>query len=240
MLRLGDGGANGFAGFFARAPGNGALDETRRVVDEDASGLARRSAENLTATRVSGVQRHRCRLHGGRVRELRVSVDALEVDGIVRQRASECLVRGEACVAPLVLVPSAADDPLSGGDVLRSRDDARDDLIIRPGADEVDRLKRLPESEQVGVRVDHAGDDCASPEVEHARGGSLECHRFAHRAGEGNASVAHGQGGNDGARVVDRVDAGVGDDQVGGSSGLRFKRSREQQCEKNRSRHGIG
>ena len=78
-------------------------------------------------------------LHRRGVGEHGVAVDALEHDRIVRRDARQRFVRGEARVAPFVLIPAAADRP--SGRPARLRDvggDARDDLVVRARVGEVD------------------------------------------------------------------------------------------------------
>ena len=90
-----------------------AFDEPLRVVDEHAGWRAVGGALDVAAV---GVLRRAVTLgglHRGGVREPGVSVDARQVDGIVRNGGGELLVRREARVAPVVLVPAAADDPLA-------------------------------------------------------------------------------------------------------------------------------
>ena len=90
--------------------------------------------------------------------------------------------------------------------------------------------------------VHHARDDDLPMEVEHARGGPTERERLALRAGELHPASAHGHGPDDGPRVIHRVDARVGDDEVSGRRGRALCRGdgrREEQREgKREAGHG--
>ena len=66
------------------------------------------------------------------------------------------------------------------------------------------------------VGVGHSRNDGLARGVDDARVRAAQQHRFAHRADELHASVAHGQRADEWMRVVDRIDARVGDDEVGG------------------------
>ena len=100
--------------------------------------------------------------------------------------------------------------------------DARDDLVERSRVGEVDVAKKVAEAEEVRVRVHHARDDGMPGEVEHLGGGSAKEQRFAHRADELDLAVAHRHRRDEGMAIVDGVDPGVGDDEIGrGGAGAR-------------------
>ena len=99
-------------------------------------------------------------LHRGGVREQRVSVDALEHHRIVRRDARQRVVRRKARVAPLVLIPAAADHPASGRRVLDARARRASTIVSYERVSVRSMLRRnVAEPEQVRVRVDHAGND---------------------------------------------------------------------------------
>ena len=143
-----------------------------------------------------------------------MSVDAGEHDRIVRRDSGERVVRREARVAPLVLIPPAADHPAAGRQVLRASADSGDDRVVRASVGEVDVAQERAEPEQVRVRVDHAGDHDPAGEIEHLRRRSAQQQRFARRADEGHATAANGHRLDERMRIVDGVDLRVDENQV--------------------------
>ena len=218
-IRLGDGRERRGAHVVVRQRRNRPFDERHRVVDEDAGRLAARRAFDASAGRILRRRGHAGRAHRGGVGENRVTVDALEHDGIVRRDARQRVVRRKARVSPFVLIPAATDHPPIRRNVFDARGDARDDRLVRARVGDVEVGEERPEPEQVRVRVDHAGDDRLAAGVEHARGRAFQEQRLTFRTDELHSAVAHGHRGDERMRVVDGVDPRVGDDQVGGRWG---------------------
>ena len=193
---------------------NDAFDERHRVVDENTRWLARRGPLDAPAGGIARRGGDAGGLHRRGVGEDCVSVDAGEHDRVVRRDAGERVVRGEAGVAPLVLIPPAADHPAAGRQVLRASADSADDRVVRAGVREVDVVQERAEPEQVGVRVDHAGDHDPAGEIQHLRRRSAQEKRFARRADEGHATAANGHRLDKRMRIVDGVDLRVDENQV--------------------------
>ncbi len=160
---------------------------------------------------------------------------------MVGNGAGERLVRGEARVPPIVLVPAAAEDPGPGGHLASPGGHPPDHLVVRARPHQVHVAQRGPEPEEVGVRVHHPRDHRVPVEVHHPRGGSAEDHRAALRAHEEHPAAPDRHRLRHGPRVVHGVDPGVGHDQVGGAL-LRPRRGGErgrgEREERNRADHG--
>ena len=105
-------------------------------------------------------------------------------------------------------------------------------VVVRARIGEVEIGEERPEAEQVRVGVDHARDDRLAAGVEHAGGRASEQQRLTLRADELHSAVAHGHRRDEWVGVVDGVDPGVGDDQIGGRrSGALTERGRERDSE---------
>ena len=227
-LRLGDRVHDLALQFFARRPRHRALHDALRVVDEHA---ARAPVRVVFDAAAGGILRRGCdagRVHRHPVREVRVAVHALEKHRVVRDGGGELHVRRESRVGPAVLVPAASGDPHTWRDGPRLCRDARDDLVVARRAGEIHDRERGAEARNVAVRIDHAGDDGAPAEVEHLRLRSPERERAARVTGERDAAAAHRERLHHGTRLVHRIDAGVGDDEIGG----RLLRGERRSCER--------
>ncbi len=213
--------------------------ESLGAIDQHAGRLAVGAAQDAAAIGIRRVLRQVRGAERGGVDEGGVSIHARDVHGMVRHGARERFVRGEARVAPIVLVPSASEDPRARRHLARARGDARDHLVVRLRTDEIDRAERGAEPGQVRVRVHHAGDDGVAAEVEHARAGAAERERAAVRADEEDAAAADGHRVAERMRRVHRVDASVRDDELGRSDarGLLCVRGSGREC---RRHQGTG
>ena len=227
----------------ARRTRNDALHEVLGIVDEDTGRRPVRCTLNVTAVGILRLRRDSRGLDRGSVREAGVSVDPRDVHRIVRHGCAQLLLRREARVAPVVLIPSASDDPLAGLHGFHSCDDARDHLVVRARAGEIDSAKREPEVVDVTVRVDHAGDDRASAEVHDAGGCTAERHDRTRGADELHLPAAHGHGVGERMCLVNGIDARVRDDEVSGRLLrllLRGSEGREEQEEESAWHSGTG
>jgi hypothetical protein len=130
---------------------------------------ARRVALDAPALGVARGRGHPRGPHRRGVGERRVPVHPLQPHRVVGHGLRQPLVRGEARVAPVVLVPPAADDPLPLGRRAGARGHARHHLVERARAGEVDVAQRQAEAEEVAVRVDEPGEHGAAGEVDDAR-----------------------------------------------------------------------
>jgi hypothetical protein len=214
--------------FFARRPRHRALHDALRVVDEHA---ARAPVRVVFDAAAGGILRRGCdagRVHRHPVRKVCVAVHAFEQNRVVRDGGGELHVRRKASVGPAVLVPAASGNPHAGRDGPRLCRDARDDLVVARRAGEVHDRERGTEPRHVAVRIDHAGDDGAPAEVEHARLRSLQRKRAARIAHEGHSTAAHRERLHHRTRFVHRIDARIGDDEIGG----RLLRGERQSCER--------
>ena len=110
--------------------GDRAIDHPLRVVDEDTGRVALCIAFDRAAAGVRARLGDTGLLQRERIHEAGMPVHAFEEDGVVRNGAGERLVRGPACVAPVVLVPTAADDPLALWRVAGALDHPGDDLFV--------------------------------------------------------------------------------------------------------------
>jgi hypothetical protein len=75
----------------------------------------------------------------------------------------------------------------------------------------------------VSVSVDESREDCSAPKIDYSGGPTPERPGLRVGSDEQNFPPSHSEGGSDGARVIDRVDLSVDEDEVG--SHLRSKRN---------------
>ena len=234
-VHLGDRGLDGVLHLCARRRRDRALDEALRVVDEDTGRIPLRVLDDLAATRARRRAGDVRLLEGERVHEAGVAIDALEVHRMIGHRAGQRLVRRPAGVAPVVLVPAAADDPLAARRRAGALDDTGDHLVVRGGAGEIHVPQRHAEPGDMGVRVGHPRDHRAALQVDDLRVRTGQCAGAKTITGEDDASAAHGERIHDRTRAIGRVDAAVGDDDVGGGGRRRLADGddgeRERDCD---------
>ena len=94
--------------------------------------------------------------------------------------------------------------------------DTGDDVLVSLRADEIHSPQRLPDAEHVDVRVGKTRKQRFPLEILDAGGSPPVSHRFPVRSGEDDPSAPDDDGGNDGLGVVNRVDAPVAQNKVGG------------------------
>ncbi len=125
----------------------------------------------------------------------------------------------EPGVAPVVLVPAPAKDPRARRHFTGARRDAGHDLVVGRGAHQVHVAKRISQVEQMDVGIDHARDHGATVQVKHLGVRAAQSHHTARGTGGHDATGADCHCLREWPVLVDRVDARVGDDQVGGLRG---------------------
>ena len=99
------------------------------------------------------------RAQRGRVGPTGVAVDALQPHRAIRERGVEIGRAREALFRPVVLVPSATDDPRTRRELYGVFAQARDDVGLVARADQVGADHRRTEATHVSVRIDQAGHD---------------------------------------------------------------------------------
>ena len=206
-------------------------------VDQHAGGVALVVTDEPSAVGVGCRRRHAGQLERPGVHDGSVPVHPGDVHRMVRHGARQRLVRRELRHRPVVLVPPAAANPLALRHGPGSLDDTLDHLIVRAGAHEVDDAPRGAEAEQVGVRVHHSRNDGLAVEVELLGARTREDLGATCAADEDHAAVANRHGCGDRPVVVHRVDAGVGDDQVGRLLGCECRRDGEGKQGQQRALH---
>jgi hypothetical protein len=143
-----------------------------------------------------------------------MTVHAGEIHGVVRDRARQRLMRREAGVCPVVLVPPTPANPFPGPGGLGALDHPGDHFVVRSRADEIHGAQRQSEIQQMGVRVHHTGDHRLPGEIEPFRAGAREGQGAAVAAHERDTPALHGERFGNRAIHVGGVDAGVGDDEI--------------------------
>src|SRR5207302_4635581 len=98
-----------------------------------------------------------CRAHGRTVGDAGMSVDAANPDRMIGNGCIERRSGRELLVGPAVLIPAAAKNPVAWHRALGALSHARDDLVVRRRADDVDGIERQSQSVEMAVRVGEAG-----------------------------------------------------------------------------------
>ena len=106
-----DGGACGPNELLMRRMGHFVVDQILRVVDEDAGWISLRVAHDAAAGGIGRRLGDAGKLHGFRIGENRVAVEARKRNRPVRDRSAERLVRRERFSGPQVLIPAVAENP---------------------------------------------------------------------------------------------------------------------------------
>ncbi len=95
-----------------------------------------------------------------------MSVHTLEEDGDVREQAVEQILRRIVLAVPVVLVPTAAEEP--GEFVVASEiTKSLHDFLVRPGSGEVALEQAGGIAVEVAMRVDESGKDGRALEVDY-------------------------------------------------------------------------
>jgi len=137
-------------------------------VNEDAGWI---SSASRTMRPTGGIGRRLAnagKLHGFGIRENRVTVQARERNGSIRDRGAKRLVRGKCFPRPQILIPTVAENPrIRRG--LGERDGLRDDICVRMQLEQIDLRQIESNRGEVEMRVDQAGQHRVPGEVEHLR-----------------------------------------------------------------------
>ncbi|MCY1524107.1 hypothetical protein D9M68_590270 [compost metagenome] len=201
-----------------RPLGQGGIEDHRvGPGDQHAGGLALGVALDLAAGRVRGVLGIADHLQRGAVEQGAV-VEVEDEHRGVRRRLVQLVEGGHALLGELEFVPAAHHPhPLRAGRALglvlqqaqgigqgRHAFPAQLQVVVEPATD------------QVQVRVVEAGDDGALLEVDQPGGVAAMGHGFGVAADGEEAAILDGHGAGVGLLAVDRVEAAVEQDQIGG------------------------
>ena len=189
----------------------GRVDQVRGHVDEHARGLAVLAHHQATVGLPVAGEVAVNRAHRGAVGPGGVPVDALQHHGPVGEGGVEHGRGRERGVGPQVLVPAAAHQPGVCRQVAREGLQPLDDLRRVARADQVGLHQRMPQPDQVRVRVDQARHHRGVTGID-ALGVRMACNqlgRVAHRQDAAVRVPDHGRG--HGHVRVGRVDAGRGE-----------------------------
>ena len=149
-----------------------ALDPILRRLAQKTGELARRVAHQLTARRIGARSIEPGERERSGVGERGVARGVREQHGVLGARGGERRVhrvafdRGPRRRRPLLLMPAATADPLTGGRRTRRRRDRGDDLVPAPRRGEVEHGQRVAEAHEVTMALDEAGNDQPAAELD--------------------------------------------------------------------------
>src|SRR4029450_425421 len=89
-------------------------------------------------------------------------------------RVAQTVVTRHSRLGPVVLIPSAPDDPFTGPGVGHATADASDDVFEAAWPSQVDILQGGPDPHHVSMGILKTGNDRRTTDVDHARRRSLE------------------------------------------------------------------
>ena len=152
-MAVGDRAAHGGLAVRRGRHGDARIDELpRRLLEEQAGGLAARVADDLAAVGAGRVSDHR---QHGVVHDAGVVIHAVGDAGRIAGGAQP--VARRTLAAPAGFVPAVRAQPAAGGDRACSAGDHGLDVRARTGGGEVDLRQAERPERQVQVRVDDAG-----------------------------------------------------------------------------------
>ena len=185
-------------------------------VDHHTRRMALRVPEKPAACGIGNIRSDTQDLHGLRVDQGGMAVDAGDPHGVVRHRGRERVVGRELLLGPVVLVPAAAPDPGAGGHLRGGLAHAPDHLVVRRRIHEIDLRERLAQAREMRVGVDQAGRYRAAGQVDHPGLRTAEACRTRVRPEVDDPAAADGEAAFHLRLRLDGVEHPVCQDEVGG------------------------
>ncbi len=208
-----------------RAPGavrrEGPADEAGGALSEHADRAACAVLEDFTAGRALRLPRDAGQFHRLRIRDGRVPAGVREEHRVVRRRLAQQLVGRETLhragrhAVPLLLVPPASENPLTGLRLLRRVRHHRDDLVPVARLHQLEVELGRPDAHEVRVALGERRHREPALEVDDFRLLADVGLDLGHRADRLHLAVAHRDGCGRRLRRVDGRDMTVRQDEIG-------------------------
>jgi hypothetical protein len=194
-------------GLLGSFSGDVARDERLRAIDQDSGEDAASRRIGRRAVDIGDLER--LAVHPGRM-----TVDARQVDRVLRGGFGNQIRVGELARGPSRLVPAPAANPLAGLAIERRAANHLRGFQWRLDGAQIENLQALAQAAHVPVRVDQTGDDGRAVRVDAPRRRAQIRRDIV--ADSEDLSVLHGDRGGDGRVRIERVNARAGDRHVRG------------------------
>ena len=194
--------------------------ESLRGVDEDSGWLIAGPADKTASRRIGGRRAEACQVHRAAIDQTGMPVHTRQIHRVVRRRRAQQVVRRPLFIRPVVLIPSAADDPLARPCRGRALADGAHDLLVARGAAQVDALHAGAKAGEVRVRIVQSRHDRRAAGVDHAGGWTATGEHLGIAADNCDPIATDGNRFRGRATRIDDVDAGIVNNQVRGGRGL--------------------
>ncbi len=220
--------------------GEGPADEAGRALAEHADRVAGAVLEDLSAGRALRLPRDAGQRHGLRVGDGRVPAGMGQEDRVVRRRLAQELLRREALdrtgrhAVPLLLVPTAAENPLPWLLLLGRLRHHRDDLVPVARLHQFEVQLGLADAHEVGMALGERRHCESARQVNQFRLLPDVGLDLGHRPDRLHLPVPHGDGFGRRLRRIDRCDMAVRQHKVGRfDPGPATRRARQEECGRN-------
>ncbi len=165
--------------------------ERLRRVDQHTRWLFAACANQTAARGIGGRLSDACEIQRAPIRQTCMAIDTRQIHRVIRRCGAQQLVRRPLFVGPVVLIPSATDDPFAWSRPCGSLPDHADHLLVGGGATQVDALHAGTEPGEVSVRILQAGDNGPARDVDDTCRRSAEGKDFGVRADPHDPIVAN-------------------------------------------------